>query len=421
MPLLDLSDLRRLTMPELVDGARRYDIDNAGSLRKQDLIFEIARRSTATSARGDGVLETLPDGFGFLRSAEFNYQPGPDDIYVSPSQIRRFNLRTGDAIEGRVRAPKDGERYFALIKIETVNGQTPEVERDKILIDNLTPVHPTRRLVLEHSPEATGARIIDLVAPLAMGQRVAIWSPPRSGRSTLMQQLVAGIQANHPDVHVMVVLIDERPEEVSDTWASSSAEVLSSTFHEAPQRHTQVAEIALERARRLAEQGRDVVVVLDSLTRLFRAYQQTVPASGRTLRGVADPSAIHHVRKLFGSGRDVQEAGSITFVATLLTGTGEPADVVLADEIRPTTNAEIALDQDLADRGIFPAIAPAACLVRHVDRIGTGAEREQIALLRARLTGDPVADATMLLEHLQQHGANSSFLESLDGVALVAT
>ena len=408
-------------MPELVEGARRYDIDNAGSLRKQDLIFEIARRSAATGALGDGVLETLPDGFGFLRSAEFNYQPGPDDIYVSPSQIRRFNLRTGDAIEGRVRAPKDGERYFALIKIERVNDRAPEEERDKILIDNLTPVQPTRRLVLEHGAEATGARIIDLVAPLAMGQRVAIWAPPRSGRSTLLKQLVQGIRTNHPDVHPMVVLIDERPEEVSDTWAEVEAEVLSSTFHEAPQRHTQVAEIALERARRLAEQGRDVVVVLDSLTRLFRAYQQTIPSSGRTLRNVADPTAIHQVRKLFGSGRDVAEAGSITLVATLLTGTGEPADDVLADEIRPTTNAEIALDQGLADRGIYPTISPADCHVRQVERIGSGAEREMISALRARFTGDPVTDATRLLEQLGQHGGNRAFLEALDGGALVAT
>ena len=419
MPLLDLSDLRRSSMPELVDGARRFDIDNAGSLRRQDLIFEIARRTAGGGARGAGVLETLPDGFGFLRSAEFNYQPGPDDIYVSPSQIRRFNLRTGDAIAGRVRAPKEGERYFALIKIETVNGRAPEEERDKLLIDNLTPVQPTRRLVLEHGPEALAARVGDLVAPLAMGQRVAVWSPPRTGRTTLLRQLVAGVRQNHPDVHPIVLLIDGRPEDVASGWGVSGVEVLSSSFDESAQRHVQVAEITVERARRLAEQGRDVLLVIDSITRLFRAYQQTV-GDGR-LTGHVDPAAIHKVRRLFAWGRDVAEAGSLTMVATVLTETGDPADVILANELRPTTNAEIALDSELAAADIFPAISPARCLVRELEQVGNGGEAEQVKSLRGQLTGDVVQDVLALLSQLARHPGNRSLLEALDGGALVGT
>ena len=415
MANLDLTALRGRAITDLVEMARRLDIDNAGSLRKQELIFEIVRRQspTVTSARGSGVLETLPDGFGFLRSPECNYQPGPDDIYVSPSQIRRFNLRTGDLVDGRIRAPKEGERYFALIKIEEVNGRSPEIERDKLLFDNLTAVHPTRGFALDTAGAPASVRAVDLLAPLAFGQRVLVRAPQRSGRSTLLRELVTAVRSAHPDVHVMVLLVDERPEEVTDLREVLDAEVISSTIDEQASRHVQVAEIGLERARRLVEQGRDVLVVLDSLSRLARAYEAVVPAGGRLLYGSIDAAALHRVRRCFAEGRDLREAGSLTLIATVLADEGARADEVLVDELSASANSEIVLSQALADRGRFPAIEPSACKVRRADRFLSPAALRGREALRMELREHGAEQALeLLLEKLRGSPTNEDLLRS---------
>lgn len=356
--MLDLTDLKLRKISELVEMARVLRVENAAGLKKQELIFEILRNQpgSTASARGEGVLEILPDGFGFLRAPDYNYLPGPDDIYVSPSQVRRFNLRTGDMVSGVIRAPKEGERYFALIKVEAVNSRNPDSEREKLLFDNLTPVYPSRPLKLAHRPGANATRLIDLYAPIGLGQRVLVHAPPRSGRTWLFREIAAGLRANHPDVALLILLVDERPEEVTELVRENIAEVLSSTFDEPPTRHVQVADMGIERAKRMVEQGRDVVVLVDSITRLARACHATAVAGGKLQGGVIDAGAVHRVRRFFSSGRALEEGGSLTLVAASLTETGARIDELVAEELQGTANAEITLSRDLAERGRFPAI-----------------------------------------------------------------
>ncbi len=402
---IDLSDLRALRITELVQTARELGVDNAAGMKKQELIFEIVRRKAGPSggSRGEGVLETLPDGFGFLRSPACNYLPGPDDIYVSPSQIRRFNLRTGDLVGGRVRAPKEGERYFALIKIETVNDRSPDTERQKLLFDNLSPVQPARRIPL--AGDDPSLRLIQRFLPFAHGQRIAVHAPPRAGRSTLVRELANGIAGANPDAAVLVVLVDERPEEVSAMAQAVRGEVLSSTFDEPPSRHVQVSEMALERAKRLVEQGRDVFLFIDSLSRLARAYNATAAIGGRELNGGVDLASIQKGRRLFGAGRCLDEGGSLTLVATLLTRTEHAVDELLLKEVDGSANAELRLDPDLVDAGIWPAFDLKGSFVRGAERVVGDAMadtlvRELRALptepsdaIQAALEAGPVDDA----------------------------
>lgn len=388
MPL-DLSDLRARRITELVSQARKLGIDNASGLKKQELIFEIVRERAGPSggALGVGVLETLPDGFGFLRSPGCNYLPGPDDIYVSPSQIRRFNLRTGDLVGGRVRAPKEGERYFALIKIEEVNGRSPDDERDKILFDNFAPVHPDRVVVLDTADRRL--RLIDALLPLGFGQRVAVLSPPRAGRTSLLRDLCATIRAGNEDTVMLVLLVDERPEEVSEMAdALTDAEVLSSTFDEPPNRHVQVAEMVIERAKRLVEQGRDVVLLVDSLSRLARAYNATAPTGGRELRGGVDIAAIHKARRFFGAGRNLDGGGSLTMIATVLTDTGHDVDEVLLQEVQGTANAEIRIDAGLIAADVWPALDVRGTFTRGVARLAGPQRAAELRALRQQLPQD---------------------------------
>ncbi len=406
----DLSELRPRRIAELVDLARDLGVDNAAGLKKQELVFEIVRRkAVAGGAKGRGVLETLPDGFGFLRSPDCNYLPGPDDIYVSPSQIRRFNLRTGDLVEGRVRAPKEGERYFALIKIECVNDRSPDTEREKILFDNLTAVFPTRSLPLGDAADAA-VRFVDLVAPIGFGHRVLLRAPARSGRTFMITSLVTAIRAADPDAVVMVVLIDGRPEELTVMQRAVDAEVLASTFDEPPARHVQVAEMALERARRVSEQGRDVVVFLDSLTRLARAYNATRASGDREVHGAVDLHAVHLARRTFGAGRALEEGGSLTMIATALTGTGAPVDRVLLEELEGAANVELYYDGGLAASGIRPAIDPVASHSRDADHLHREAEREARDTLLGSLPEDPRERHAALLARIAGTANNAALL-----------
>lgn len=366
---LDLSHLRSQRITELVSTARDLGIDNAAGLKKQELIFEIVRHRAggASGAHGAGVLETLPDGFGFLRSPDCSYLPGPDDIYVSPSQIRRFNLRTGDLVGGRVRAPKEGERYFALIKIETVNGRSPDDERDKILFDNFAPIHPRRRILL-HSGDSR-LQVVNALMPLGFGQRIAILTPPRAGRTSLIRDLCVAISTSNPGTVMMVLLVDERPEEVSAMAEAVDAEVLSSTFDEPHQRHVQVADMVLERAKRLVEQGRDVVLLVDSLSRLARAFNATAPTGGRELRGGVDIAAIHRARRFFGAGRSLDGGGSLTLIATVLTDTGHDVDEVLLQEVQGTANGELRIDAGLVAADVWPAVDVRGSFTRSMERL----------------------------------------------------
>lgn len=409
---LDLSELRATRITELVQTARDLGIDNAAGLKKQELIFEIVRRKAgpAGGSHGEGVLETLPDGFGFLRSPDCNYLPGPDDIYVSPSQIRRFNLRTGDLVGGRVRAPKEGERYFALIKIERVNDRSPDTERHKLLFDNLTPVPPSRLLRL--GGDGPALQLFRRYLPLAHGQRIALQAPPRAGRSTLLRELANGIVTADPEVAVLVVLVDERPEEVGVMAGSVKGEVLSSTFDEPPSRHVQVAEMALERAKRMVEQGRDVVLFIDSLSRLARAYNATTAGGGRELGGGVDLASLQKSRRLFGAGRSLDEGGSLTVICTLLTATGHPVDELLIKETEGSANAELLLDPGLVDAGRFPALDVRRCFVRGAERV-VGAELAAALAdeLRA-LPGSPEAALEAALSEAVQALAPSAELSA---------
>jgi transcription termination factor Rho len=377
---MHLSDLKRLPVTSLVELAVSQDIESASRLKKQDLIFAILKNHArrGETVYGEGTLEVLPDGFGFLRSPDASYMAGPDDIYVSPSQIRRFNLHTGDSIAGEIRTPKEGERYFALVKVDLVNGENPEHTKHKILFENLTPLFPTERLFLEQdisSDENITGRVIDLVAPIGKGQRGLLVAPPKSGKTVMLQNMAHAIKANHPEVELIVLMIDERPEEVTEMTRSVRGEVVSSTFDEPAARHVQVAEMVIEKAKRLVEHKKDVVILLDSITRLARAYNTVVPASGKVLTGGVDANALHRPKRFFGAARNLEEGGSLTIIATALIDTGSRMDDVIYEEFKGTGNMEVHLDRRMAEKRIFPAI--------NINRSGT--RREELLIPQDQL------------------------------------
>jgi transcription termination factor Rho len=414
---MNLAALKAKKVSELTAIAREFDVEGASSMRKQELIFALLQAQTEKNGLiyGEGVLETLPDGFGFLRAPDYSYLPGPDDIYVSPSQIRRFNLRTGDTVSGQIRPPKDNERYFALLKVEAVNFEDPEKARDKILFDNLTPLYPDRRIVLERESNEYSSRIMDLLTPIGFGQRGLIVSAPRTGKTMLLQNIANSMNVNHKDIILIVLLIDERPEEVTDMDRSVKAEVVSSTFDEPPQRHVQVAEMVLEKAKRLVESKRDVVILLDSITRLARAYNTVVPPSGKILSGGVDSNALHRPKRFFGAARNVEEGGSLTIVATALVDTGSRMDEVIFEEFKGTGNLELQLDRKLSDKRVFPAI--------DINRSGTRKEElllepgvlNRVWILRKLLSSlNPVDSMEFLLDKIKGTKDNKEFLESMN-------
>jgi transcription termination factor Rho len=414
---LNLKALKEKKISELAQIARDFNVDGASSLRKQDLIFAILQAQAERSGfiYGEGVLEILSDGFGFLRSPDYNYLPGPDDIYVSPSQIRRFNLRTGDVVAGQIRPPKEGERYFALLKVEAINYEEPEKAREKILFDNLTPLYPQEQLRLEHAPDEYTARIIDLLTPIGKGQRGLIVAAPRTGKTMMLQSIAHGIAQNHKEVILIVLLIDERPEEVTDMQRSVRAEVVSSTFDEPATRHVQVAEMVIEKAKRLVEHGRDVVILLDSITRLARAYNAVVPPSGKLLSGGVDANALRGPKKFFGAARNIEDGGSLTILGTALIDTGSRMDEVIFEEFKGTGNMEIHLDRRLMDKRIFPAL--------DINRSGTRKEElllpreviNRVWILRKLLSQLNTVEAMeFLMDKMQGTKNNQEFLESMN-------
>ncbi len=414
---MNLVELKSKNISELIEVAKTFKIDGATVMRKQDLIFSILQARTEQNGviYGEGVLEILPDGFGFLRSPDSNYLPGPDDMYVSPSQIRRFTLKTGDTVSGQIRPPKDGERYFALLKVEHINYEDPEVAADKILFDNMTPLYPTERIKLETDPDNLSTRIMDLMTPLGKGQRGLIVSPPRTGKTMLLKDIANAVTRNHRDIHKIVLLIDERPEEVTDMARSVEAEVISSTFDEPPQRHVQVAEMVLEKAKRLVEHKKDVLILLDSITRLARAYNTVVPPSGKILSGGVDSNALHRPKRFFGAARNLEEGGSLTIIATALIDTGSRMDEVIFEEFKGTGNMEVNLDRKLSDRRIFPAV--------DINRSGTRKEElligeedlNRIWILRKLLAPlTPVDSMVFLSEKIKGTKNNKEFLASMN-------
>ncbi len=412
-PELAIADLKATSMHELLDIARDLGIEGYTGLKKQDLIFKVLQASIekAGSIYGEGTLEILPDGFGFLRSSDYSYLPGPDDIYVSPSQIRKFALRTGDNIQGHVRPPKEGERYFALLKVEAVNQETPEVARERIVFDSLTPLHPNERFRLETTQEETAMRIMDLISPIGKGQRGLIVAAPFTGKTVLLQKIANSITANHPEVTVIVLLIDERPEEVTDMSRSVKGEVIASTFDEPPERHVQVAEMVLEKARRLVEHKRDVVILLDSITRLARAYNVIVPPSGKVLSGGVDANALQRPKRFFGAARNIEEGGSLTILATALIETGSRMDDVIFEEFKGTGNMEIHLDRRLMEKRIFPAIDVHKSRTRKEELLITEEELQRLWLLLRVLSPLETAEATeLLINKLRKTKSNADFL-----------
>ncbi len=414
---MNLKELKEKKINELTALAKKYNIESATSMRKQDLIFALLQSQSDQNGLiyGEGVLETLPDGFGFLRAPDYNYLPGPDDIYVSPSQIRRFNLRTGDIVSGQIRPPKEGERYFALLKVEKVNYEDPEVAREKILFDNLTPLYPQERLNLEIPPNGdTSMRVMDLFTPIGKGQRGLIVSPPRAGKTMLLQKIANSITTNHPEVVLLVLLIDERPEEVTDMQRSVNGEVISSTFDEPAQRHVQVSEMIIEKAKRLVEHQKDVVILLDSITRLARAYNAVVPPSGKVLSGGVDSNALHKPKRFFGAARNIEEGGSLTIIATALIDTGSRMDEVIFEEFKGTGNMEIVLDRKLSERRIFPAIDLNKSGTRKEDLLLTKEALNRIWILRKVLQPlNPVESMEFLLDKIHNSPSNKAFLDSM--------
>ena len=413
---MNLKELKEQKIGELASLAKKYNIEGAASMRKQDIIFALLQSQSEQNGLiySEGVLETLPDGFGFLRAPDYNYLPGPDDIYISPSQIRRFNLRTGDIVSGQIRPPKEGERYFALLKVEKVNYEDPDVAKDKILFDNLTPLYPQEKIRLELPGKKTdlSMRIMDFFTPVGKGQRGLIVSPPRAGKTVLLQKLANSITTNHPDVVLIVLLIDERPEEVTDMQRSVKGEVVSSTFDEPAQRHVQVAEMVIEKAKRLVEHQRDVVILLDSITRLARAYNTVVPPSGKVLSGGVDSNALHKPKRFFGAARNIEEGGSLTIVATALIETGSRMDEVIFEEFKGTGNMEIVLDRKLSERRIFPAIDINRSGTRKEDLLLTKEELNRIWILRKVLQPlNPVESMEFLLDKIQSTDTNKDFLK----------
>jgi len=414
--IMNLVELKKMKISELTNLAKEYNIEGASRIPKQDLIFALLQAQSEQNGLiyGEGVLEILPDGFGFLRAPDANYLPGPDDIYISPSQIRRFNLRTGDTISGQIRPPKESERYFALLKVEKVNHEDPELAREKILFDNLTPLYPNERIKLETTPDNLSARIMDLMTPIGKGQRGLIVAPPRTGKTMLLQNIANSVTANHPDIHKIVLLIDERPEEVTDMQRSVDAEVISSTFDEPPHRHVQVAEMVIEKAKRLVEHKLDVLILLDSITRLARAYNAVVPPSGKILSGGLDSNALHKPKRFFGAARNVEEGGSLTIIATALIDTGSRMDEVIFEEFKGTGNMEIHLDRKLADRRVFPAIDINRSGTRKEELLLEEADLNRIWILRKLLAPlTPTDSMEFLLEKIKGTKDNKEFLASM--------
>lgn len=413
---LNLSELKEMNISTLTAVAKDLNIPGATSMRKQELIFEILKAQTEKSGLifAEGVLEVLPDGFGFLRAPDYNYLPGPDDIYVSPSQIRKFDLRTGDTVSGQIRPPKDGERYFALIKVEAVNFEPPEAAREKIFFENLTPLYPMERIRLETTPDNLSSRVLDLMTPIGKGQRGLIVAPPRTGKTMLLQAIANSITRNHPEVYLIVLLIDERPEEVTDMMRSVDAEVISSTFDEPAVRHIQVAEMVIEKAKRLVEHKKDVVIVLDSITRLARAYNTITPPSGRVLSGGIDANALQRPRRFFAAARNIEDGGSLTIIATALIDTGSRMDDVIFEEFKGTGNMEIKLDRKLVDKRIFPAIDINLSGTRKEELLMSRDELNRVWILRKVLNPLSTVEAMELLqEKLSKTKSNSEFLGSL--------
>lgn len=412
---LDIRVLKEMVISDLAETGKKLGVEGAAGMRKQDLIFKILQAQTEQSGLifAEGVLECLPDGFGFLRAPEYNYLPGPDDIYVSPSQIRRFDLRTGDTVSGQVRQPKDGERYFALIKVEAVNFEHPDVARNKIFFDNLTPLYPDERLHLE-MPKNMSARVMDLVTPMGKGQRALIVAPPRTGKTMLLQSIAKSIATNQPEVALIVLLIDERPEEVTDMQRSVNGEVVSSTFDEPADRHVQVAEMVIEKAKRLVEHKRDVVILLDSITRLARAYNTVQPPSGKVLSGGLDANALHRPKRFFGAARNIEEGGSLTIIATALVDTGSRMDDVIFEEFKGTGNCEIHLDRKLVEKRIFPAIDINKSGTRKEELLMPPDDLRRVWVLRKVLNPlSSVESMELLLDKLKKTKENADFLNAM--------
>ncbi len=413
---MNIAELKEMNISSLSSIAKELNVSGASSMRKQELIFEILKAQTEKDGLifAEGVLEILPEGFGFLRAPDYNYLPGPDDIYVSPSQIRKFNLRTGDTISGQIRPPKDGERYFALIKVEAVNFEHPTEARNKILFDNLTPLYPNERIQLENEKENVSARVMDLLTPIGKGQRGLIVAAPRTGKTMLLQAIAKSITSNHPEVVLIVLLIDERPEEVTDFQRSVDAEIISSTFDEPPTRHVQVADMVIEKAKRLVEHKRDVVIVLDSLTRLSRANNAIIPSSGKVLSGGIDANALQRPKRFFGSARNIEEGGSLTIIATCLVDTGSRMDDVIYEEFKGTGNLEIHLDRKLSDKRIFPSIDINRSGTRKEELLLSAEELNRVWILRKVLSPLSSVEAMeLLIDRMGKTKSNKEFLSSM--------
>ena len=415
---MNLKELKEKRISELTRMARDMGVENAAGMRKQELIFALLQAHVARNGiiTTEGVLEVLPDGYGFLRAPDYNYLPGPDDIYVSPSQLRRFNLRTGDTIMGQIRPPKDNERYFAMLKVDSVNFEPPEVARDKILFDNLTPLYPNKKLNLEFRGDNLSTRIIDLLVPIGLGQRALIVSPPRAGKTVLLQDVAHAIATNHPDIWLMVLLIDERPEEVTDMKRSVKGEVVSSTFDEPASRHVQVAEMVIEKAKRLVEHGRDVVILLDSITRLARAYNTVSPSSGKILSGGVEANALQKPKRFFGAARNIENGGSLSIIATALTDTGSKMDEVIFEEFKGTGNMELQLDRRISNRRIYPAIDILSSGTRKEDLLLDKDTLQRIYILRKHLADmNPVEAMEFIRDRIEKTRTNEEFLASMNG------
>jgi transcription termination factor Rho len=411
---MNIVEIKRKPISELAILAKELNVPGASGMRRQDLIFAILQTQAEKNGaiHGEGVLETLPDGFGFLRAVDYNYLPGPDDIYVSPSQIRRFSLRTGDTVSGEVRPPKEGEKYFALLKVDTVNLEGPDQVKDKILFDNLTPLYPNEKLKLESDPENFSTRIMDLFVPIGKGQRALVVSPPRAGKTVLLKDIANSIAANHPEVTLMVLLIDERPEEVTDMERSVKGEVISSTFDEPATRHVQVAEMVIEKAKRLVEHRKDVVILLDSITRLARAYNTVVPPSGKVLSGGVDSNALHKPKRFFGAARNIEFGGSLTIIATALVDTGSRMDEVIFEEFKGTGNMEIILDRRIADRRVFPAFDLIRSGTRKEELLTPKEHLNRVWILRRLLQEmNPVDAIEFIIDKMRKTQTNKDFFD----------
>jgi transcription termination factor Rho len=416
-PMLNLVELQRMTMPDLQTVGKEFDIKGMGSLKKHELIFEILKANMAKTGGmyGEGVLEILPDGFGFLRSPNYNYLPCPEDIYVSPSQIRKFDLQTGDTVSGEIRPPKEKERYFALLRVDSINLEEPQKAKEKIFFDNLTPLFPDERLQLETEPNEISMRVMDLLCPLGKGQRCLIVAAPRTGKTVLLQKIAKSILRNNNECMVIVLLIDERPEEVTDFERSVNAEVISSTFDEPPERHIQVAEMVIEKARRLVEHKKDVVILLDSITRLARAYNAVMPHSGKIMSGGIDSNALHKPKRFFGAARNIEEGGSLTIIGTALIDTGSRMDDVIFEEFKGTGNMEINLDRRLVDKRVYPSIDLEKSGTRREENLYHPDEMERVWLLRKALqTMNPVEAMELIIGRLKKTETNAEFLMTMN-------